>query len=133
MFQRVIDAQSLNIPEYQFSSIPSNIKNETVIIPSTSQVSFGGYSTFDFREKSLLLNDVVLQFNLSNVTGGTSKTTAGADPNLYPRVIPAWAWFTRIEIVQNNNIIDTIYPISNFLQHQSFVADEVRKKIKQGT
>jgi hypothetical protein len=132
MFQRVVDNRGLNVPEYQYSSFAENTKNECVIIPSTSQVSFGGYSTFDFKEKSLLLNDIVLQFNISNVVGGTSKTTAGPDSNLYPRTIPVWAWFTRIEIVQNNNIIDTIYPIANFLQHQCFVTDEQRKKFNQG-
>jgi len=130
-FQRVIDSKGLNIPEYQFSSFAENVKNETVIIPSTSQVAFGGYSTFDFREKSLLLNDVVLQFQLQNVTGGT-KNTSGSDPNMYPRMIPCFAWFTRIEIVQNNNIIDTIYPVANFLHHQMFVADEQRKLLNYG-
>jgi len=132
-FPRTTDNQGLNIPDYQYSNFVTNVKNETVIIPSTSQVSFDGYSTFDFREKSLLLNDIVLQFNVSNVTGGTSKTTPGPDPNLFPRLIPAWAWFSRIEIVQNNNIIDTIYPISNFLQHQCFVTDEERRKFNIGT
>ena len=51
---------------------------------------------------------------------------------MYPRMIPCFGWFTRIEIVQNNNIIDTIYPISNFLKHQMFTSDEERKKINQG-
>jgi hypothetical protein len=132
-YERVISHDGLNIPSFQFSSIPSNIKQETVIIPSTSQVNWGAYSTFDFREKSLLLNDIVLQFNISNVVGGTSKTTPGPDPNLFPRLIPSWAWFSRIEIVENNNIIDTLYPISNFLQHQCFVSDEERRKFNLGT
>jgi hypothetical protein len=51
---------------------------------------------------------------------------------MYPRMIPCFGWFTRIEIVQNNNIIDTIYPISNFLKHQMFTSDEERKKLNHG-
>jgi hypothetical protein len=104
-----------------------------VVIPSTSQVQFGGYSTFEFREKSCLLNDIVLQFQLQNPTGGSSSSpTTQTNPNMYPRMIPCFGWFTRIEIVQNNNIIDTIYPISNFLQHQFMVSDEERKKLNHG-
>jgi len=36
------------------------VKYETVIIPSTSQVAFGAYSIFDFKEKSCLINEVIL-------------------------------------------------------------------------
>lgn len=35
-------------------------------------------------------------------------------------------------MVQNNQILDTIYPHSNFLQHQLFTTDEERKKINEG-
>ena len=48
-FSRIRDPQNLNIPEYQHSH-QMNIKHETVIIPSTSQVAFGAYSIFDFKE-----------------------------------------------------------------------------------
>ena len=134
-FQRVIDSKGLNVPEYQYSSFAENVKNECIVIPSTSQVAFGSYSVFDFREKSCLLNDIVLQFQLQNPTGGTTipNSATQTDPNMFPRMMPCWSWFTRIEIVQNNNIIDTIYPISNFLQHQMFTSDEERRKLNHGT
>jgi hypothetical protein len=133
-YSRVIDAKGLNIPEFQYSSFAENVKNEHVIVPSTSQVAFGGYSTFDFREKSCLLNDIVLQFQLQNPTNGTNNPNPNTaiDADMYPRMIPCFGWFTRIEIVQNNNIIDTIYPISNFLKHQMFTSDEERKKLNHG-
>ena len=41
-FPRTTDNQGLNVPDYQYSNFATNVKNETVIIPSTSQVSFGG-------------------------------------------------------------------------------------------
>ena len=46
-YSRTRDSRGLNIPEYQSGS-SQNVKYETVIIPSTSQVAFGGYSLFDF-------------------------------------------------------------------------------------
>ena len=46
-YSRRKDARGLNIPEYQSGSA-QNVRYETVSIPSTSQVAFGGYSLFDF-------------------------------------------------------------------------------------
>ena len=120
-YPRTFDSSGLHVPEYQYVNIASNVKQETVIIPSTSQVSFGAYSTFDFREKSLLLNDLVLQFQVMNLSCGTQVAA-----NNLPRLYPCFNWFTRIEIVQNNQVIDTIYPQANFLLHQCFLADEDR-------
>jgi hypothetical protein len=73
-FPRVIDTKGLNIPEYQYSSIAENVRHETVIIPSTSQVAFGAYSIFDFKEKACLLNDIVLQFQVSNLSIVSNST-----------------------------------------------------------
>ena len=123
-FSRIRDPQNLNIPEYQHSH-QMNIKHETVIIPSTSQVAFGAYSIFDFKEKACLLNDIVLQFQVSNLNIVSNSTDVAFAS---PRLTPCWNWFTRIEIVQNNQIIDTIYPQSNFLLHQCFLSNEEHQK-----
>ena len=128
-FSRIRDSRGLNIPEYQHSSVVENIRHETVIIPSTSQVAFGAYTIFDFKEKACLLNDIVLQFQVSNLnilSNSTNVTTCS------PRLTPCFNWFTRIEIVQNNQIIDTIYPQSNFLLHQCFLSDEDRQLVNDG-
>ena len=122
-YSRTRDSRGLNIPEYQMGSA-QNVKDETVIIPSTSQVAFGGYSIFDFKEKSCLINEVILQFKVNSLS-------AGPEEYFYPNFTPAFHWFQRIEVVQNNQILDTIYPHSNFLQHQLFVTDEERKKINE--
>ncbi len=53
-YSRTRDSRGLNIPEYQNSNV-QNVKYETVIIPSTSQVAFGGYSIFDFKDKALFI------------------------------------------------------------------------------
>ena len=128
-FPRVIDTKGLNIPEYQYSSIAENVRHETVIIPSTSQVAFGAYSIFDFKEKACLVNDIVLQFQVSNLNILSNTTNVNT---CSPRLTPCFNWFTRIEIVQNNQIMDTIYPQSNFLLHQCFLSDEDRQLVNDG-
>jgi hypothetical protein len=128
-FSRIRNSRGLNIPEYQHSSFAENVRHETVIIPSTSQVAFGAYSIFDFKEKACLLNDLVLQFQVSNLNILTNTTNVNT---LSPRLTPCWNWFTRIEIVQNNQIIDTIYPQSNFLLHQCFLSNEDRQLVNDG-
>jgi hypothetical protein len=127
-FSRIRDPQNLNIPEYQHSH-HMNIKHETVIIPSTSQVAFGAYSIFDFKEKACLLNDIVLQFQVNNLNILSNSTNVSS---CSPRLTPCWNWFTRIEIVQNSQIIDTIYPQSNFLLHQCFLSNEDRQLANDG-
>ena len=62
-YSRTRDSRGLNIPEYQSGS-SQNVKYETVIIPSTSQVAFGGYNLLtcnnDWNEliQSLLVSDI---------------------------------------------------------------------------
>ena len=83
----------------------------------------GGYFVIDFRERNCILHDLILQFNASALTGytGTNSTS--------PRYNPAYFWFSRIELVQNNNVIDTIYPNQQFLMNQLFNFDEQRTLI----
>ena len=99
---RQINNQGLNIPASQHTSIPSGLKHETVIIPSTSQPSWGSYFVFDFKEKALSLHNIAIQFNVSALTGMTGGTSK--------RYTTAFNWFSRIEIVINNQVIDTVYP-----------------------
>ncbi len=90
------------------------MKHESIIIPSTSAPSWGGYFVIDFRERNCILHDITLQFNVSALTDyiSTNKTS--------PRYTPAYFWFSRIEIVQNNNVIYTIYANQQFISNQLF-------------
>ena len=124
MYSRTRDSRGLNIPEYQSGSA-QNVRYETVSIPSSSQVAFSGYSLFDFKEKSCLINEVILQFKVNSLSAGPISRN-------YPNFNPAFHWFSRIEVVQHNQILDTIYPHSNFLQHQLFITDEERQKVNEG-
>ena len=102
------------------------MKHESIIIPSTSAPSWNGYFVIDFRERNCVLHDLVLQFNVSALTGytGTNATS--------PRYTPAYFWFSRIELVQNNNVIDTVYSNQQFISNQLFNFDEQRTLINLG-
>ena len=121
MASRTITSAGLNLPTHQVTSFGSDeLRHETVIIPSTSQVAFGSYSV---KEKGLLLHDVALNFNVSAISGLNGSVTN------YPNFSPAFFWFTRIEIVINNNVIDTLYPSQQFIQNQLFNSDEKRRLV----
>jgi len=121
----VLNKQNLNVAPSQHLNLP-HMKHESVIIPATSAPSWGSYFVIDFRERNCILHDLALQFNLSALTGytGTNSTS--------PRYTPAYFWFTRIEIVQNNVVIDTIYPGQQFISNQLFNFDEQRALINLG-
>lgn len=121
--KRVKSKHGHNVPAHQHSDIP-HMKHETIIIPSTSQPQFGGYYILDFKEKNCILHNFSIQYNVSALTGFTKSgvVTQG-------RFSPAIFWHTRLELVINNVVIDTIYPLQQFLTHQLFNKDEVRKTI----
>ena len=96
------------------------MKHESIIIPSTSARTWGGYFVIDFRERNSILHDLTLQFNISALTGYTGSNATS------PRYTPAFFWFSRIEFVQNNNVIDTIYSNQQFIYNQLFNYDEQR-------
>jgi len=122
---RTVNHQGLNIPASQHTVIPSGLKHETVIIPSTSQPNWGGYFVFDFKEKALSLHNIAIQFNVSPLTGMTGGTSL--------RYTSAYSWFNRIEIVINNQVIDTIYPHQQFLLNNLFNFDEDRALINKAS
>ena len=111
----------LNLPGSQITSVPQGLKTDICIIPSTSVPSFGGYFTVDIREIGII-HDIKLQFNASAITatGGTSN-----------RYVPAIFWFTRIEIVQNSQVIDTIFPVQQWILSQLCNFDEDRLFLNQ--
>lgn len=119
--RHLTDHRGLHLTKHQHSSIPEGLKHEYVIIPSTSAPSWGGYFVIDIREKNCNLHDVVLQFNATALTYSTTTTN--------PRYTPAVFWPQRIEFVQNNNVIDTVYANEQFICTQLFNFDEQRKLI----
>jgi hypothetical protein len=109
-------AGGLYLPSQQAVSIPGNLKHEILIIPSSSTPAWGSFFTIDIREKNILLNNITLQFSTSPITG---TSVVGS-------LAPAFFWFQRIEIVQNGNVIDTVYGNQQFLLNQLTEWDEDR-------
>ena len=118
----VINKHGHNVAHSQHINLP-HMKHESIIIPSTSAPTWGGYFVIDFRERNCILHDLTLQFNISALTGYTGTNTTS------PRYTPAFFWFSRIEFVQNNNVIDTVYSNQQFLSNQLFNYDEQRALI----
>ena len=114
-----VQAGHLNFPVNQAISLPSELKHEIMIIPASSNPSFGGFFTIDIREQNIILNNITLQFQLSSVVGSS----------LVGYFNPAWFFFTRIEIVQGGNVIDTVYGNQQFLMNQLLEWDEDRLAI----
>lgn len=111
---KVNSSQSVRLPPMQ---------HLTVLIPATSQPSWGGYSIFDLKEKGCSIHEITIKLNISPITGLT-----GTQAN-YPNYNPAFFFLQRLEIVINNNIIDTVYPEEQWLRNQLFEYDEKRKYI----
>jgi len=113
----VVNKHGHNVAQSQHINVP-HMKHESIIIPSTSAT--------DPRERNCVLHDLILQFDVSALTGytGTNATS--------PRYTPAYFWFSRIELVQNNNVIDTIYANQQFISNQLFNFDEQRNLINLG-
>lgn len=106
----------LNLRCTQSVSLPSDLRHETLIIPSSSLPTWGGYFTVDIRERNIILNNITLQMNVSAVAGTT----------LVGYFSPAIYHFTRIDIVQGGNVIDTIFNNEQFLRNQLLEYDEDR-------
>ena len=111
-----VQAGSLNLPVSQAISINSALKHELLVVPSSSMPQFGAFHTIDIREKSIILNNITLQFTTSAVAGSS----------LVGYFTPAYYFFQRIELVQSGNVIDTIYGNQQFLINQLLEWDEDR-------
>ena len=117
----------LNVAGHQQDAIPQNLKHEIFIIPSTNQFAFGSMGIIDIKEKGIILHDLMLQFNVSAITGLTG--TAAGFPNFNPFTFA----IQRFEIYINGNCIDTKYPTEQFIQQQFYSGtDEQRLFVNNG-
>ena len=110
----------LNLPSTQSITVPINLRSEVVIIPSTSQPNWGSYFIFDIKERNVIISDILINFNVSAISGLTGSVTS------YPHFNPATFWMSKLEIVINNVTVDTLYPLTNFINQQFYSEDEDR-------
>lgn len=101
-------------------NVPNGLRSEYVIIPSTSAPQFGSYFIIDVKEKNVVISDLIINFNVSAISGLTGSVAN------FPNFNPATFWMQKIELVINNVTIDTLYPVQLFISQQFFFEDEDR-------
>lgn len=106
----------LNLPAHSAISLPSNQKQEILIIPSSSTPAFGSFFTIDIKNTGIIINKMYLQFNYGLVVGS----------GLTGYFNPSWFHMLRCEIIMNGQTVDTIYGNEQFLLHQKLFYDEDR-------
>ena len=105
-------SKNLNISASQHSGFPKGLTHTHISVSSQSQFAWGAQSIIDFKVKNVKIHELVLAFN----TGACSGVTANG--STLPVLNTAFTWFSKLEILINNNIIDTILPDFNFLLNE---------------
>ena len=108
--------EGYNLPISQSVTMNSDLKHETLLIPSMSTPAFGGFFSCHIREKNIIIHNASLQLVLSNV-GGTSLTGY---------FVPAYFFYTKIEVLSGGIVLDTIYNTETFLRTNTLHQDEDR-------
>jgi hypothetical protein len=109
-----VSVSGLNLPVSQAVSLPGSLKQELLLVPSTTIPVWGSIFFIDIRETNIVLHNTALQFVVSPVTG-TGLTGAFS---------PAAFFFTRIDVIIGSQIIDSIFPAEAFLRNQMLNFDE---------
>ena len=97
-----VTSSGMSLTELQSQGVPSGLITEIIQIPSVSQCQFGSLFVIDIKETNILLSNITLAFSTTaGVTGLSGATTTALSPFVYA--------FSRIELVVNNIVIDSIY------------------------
>lgn len=124
-FSNRVKAGGLLLPAHQAVFHPTGLKHEVSLVPSTSQPNWGGYYILDLKEKNISLDNVSIVLNVSPLTLADNGNLG----DWLPAFINIYGWFSRIEFVQNNIIIDTYYPSQQFILNQIIHDDKERLTI----
>lgn len=117
--------QNLNLGKSQITETPKDLVHQFLIVNSISAPAWGSNATIRITEKGYI-HETVLAFNVNALTGWTE--TVGGNGALYntPRLSPTQFWFQKIEIVQQDEVLQTIYPDVSFLRQQLFENEDDR-------
>jgi len=123
---RIQNSWGLFTSPHQSANLGSSdiLKQELLIVPSTSTPVFGSTFIIDFKQKGVILNNISLAFNVGAVSGLTPTTAY--------YFIPAIFWITKMDVIVGGVIIDTLYGQCQFLKKNLFSnGDEDRKSYNQ--
>lgn len=115
-------SSGLNLNESQSIDAPATAPN-VLVVPALSQVNFGGNSILELREMGCLLNNLTIEFNVSAIQSSNNSSAY---------YIPACFWIQKIELVQNSQVLSTIYGNGIFLENQLCYSDEEQIKLNNG-
>lgn len=114
-----VEIGDYSLKESQAVSLAGDLRHETLIIQSSSTPIWGGSFLIDIKEKNIIVNNI----SLSLTTGAVVGTS------LVGSFSPSFFFFTKIDIIQNGNIIDVVYPNENFIRNQLLNGDPDRLQI----
>ena len=123
-YQSRIKVGNTTLPFHQAKYHPSGLRHEVSLIPQTSQANFGSYYILDYKEGLNKLDNISLVFKVSALTHDLGEDDNGKA--IRPAFVPSYFWVNRIEIVQSNAIIDTIYSSEQFILNQLIYRDAER-------
>jgi len=116
--ERTQIASGVSIPTSQISNIPEGVENVISFYPSATAPSWGGNFVIDIKDTNMLIHNLSLMFNVSSISGTTGAT------NL--RYNPAYFWINHIDLKLSGKVIDTYYPVEQFIAQQLLYDDEDR-------
>ena len=117
------EAGEANLAVSQQFSVPRGLTSEFLQIPSASLPQFGSVHVYDLKQKGLIVHNLSLLLNCGTLTGISGTQV---------RMIPAFYWISRCEIVVNGSILDTFTGEQNFLKQQIIMTDDDRCYINNG-
>lgn len=116
----------INVHSSQAVSTPKGMTHIFQKTPSVSSPAWGSQFNIQFKGKSLNLDELILEFNMSALTGLTVTNSGTA------AYCSCFSWASRIDILIGSLVIDSIYPLQNFLYKQLFIgSDEKRTLMNQ--
>jgi hypothetical protein len=116
--ERVLSG-NLNLSVSQAISLPAELKHEILTVQSSSTPSYGSFHNIDIKDIGMVLHNITLGFIVGPVIG----------TNLVGCFNPAWCWINRIDIIQSNVVIQTLYGDQQQLYNQLLEYDEDRISI----
>ena len=116
--ERVQISNDVSLPASQVSNIPEGVDNIVSFYPSNTTPAWGGTFIIDIKDTNMLIHNLSLMFNVSSISGTTGAT------NL--RYNPAYFWINHIDLKLSGKVIDTYYPVEQFIAQQLLYDDEDR-------
>jgi hypothetical protein len=108
----IVHVNGHNIPHHQQPAAISSLRHETMSVPSSTVPSFGSQFSISFTSKNVQLEEMILEFYVSALSGLTVSNSGTA------AYVSAWFWPSRIDMYLGSQLIDSIYGLNNMLLQQ---------------